>query len=411
MASTFDALKLSSALVTACSRQGFHKPTPIQARVIPVIQTGKDVMVEAKTGSGKTLAYALPLLDPAPVHDGRPEVLVLVPTRELATQVAGALNKVGKPLGRRIVEVAGGGSLDAQAAELAKGAHVVVGTMGRIMQLRERGALPLNRLRALVLDEVDELLRGGFSGELAVLLKALPTRHQTLLFSATISHEIENVAHQFMKEPARIQLEAGRELPAEIGHRIFRTTVKRRLEDLTAFIRASKPYQTILFCGTRHETEEVQQALLALNMSAELLHGELPPPKRRALVRHFAAGDFPLLVATDLAARGLDLPGVDLVLNYSLPRTIADYTHRAGRTGRAGKTGTVVTMLIEQQQDRYETLRHSYHFEKIELHGNRVLVRPIKTREERDKQFRKQPKRAPVEPKYSGRSRGKRKKK
>lgn len=387
-------MKLRTELVAACRKQGFREATPIQALVIPVVMQGRDVIVEAKTGAGKTLAYGLPLLNVEPTQAQFPEALVITPTRELAAQVQAALTRSAGTLERRVVALTGGAGMDRQGAQLEAGAYIAVGTMGRIEELLARGLLRIDHVRTLVLDEVDELLRGGFSGNLAALLELMPDRRQTLLFSATISHEVEQVARQFMHEPRRLQLAAARELPAELSHRVLRTTVKRRVAELAAFLRAERPYQTLLFCGTRHEAEEVQEALVGLGLDAQFLHGDLSPIKRRKLIERFREGELPILVATDLAARGLDLPGVDLVVNYSLPEGPSAYLHRAGRTGRAGRPGVVVTLLIEQQQGRFEKLRHTVTFQKVELHGGQPVVRPLKSRAERDLEFRRLPRRA-----------------
>jgi ATP-dependent RNA helicase DeaD len=389
MATSLKSLNLRPELLEGCRKQGFWAATPIQAKVIPAVMKGRDVMVEAKTGSGKTLAYGLPLLNAEPLQKDFPEVLILTPTRELAVQVQGALVRTAGTLTRSVVALAGGASMDRQAAELKAGASIVVGTLGRVEELVGRKLLGLDHIRTLVLDEVDELMQGGFSRNLAELLRLLPHRRQTLLFSATISREVEDVARQFMRSPERMQLEAGRELVADLRHRILRTTVKQRAADLAALLLAERPFQALVFCGTRRETEALQDALSTLKLEAEFLHGDLSPTKRRKLIERFRQGEPPILVATDLAARGLDLPGVDLVINSSLPEGAAAYLHRAGRTGRAGKPGVVVTLLAEQQHSLFKNLQETFTFEKIELHGGKALVRPLKTREERDLQFRK----------------------
>lgn len=395
MATTFESMHLGPELVAACRKQGFRAATPIQARVIPSVMQGRDLVVEAKTGSGKTLAYGLPLLHAEPGQTQFPEALVVTPTRELASQVEAALTRSTGALNRRVVALVGRGGLGPQEAALEAGVQIVVGTMGRLEDLRSRGLLQLDRVRTLVLDEVDELLQRGFSEGLAVLLEHLPARRQTLLFSATIPQDVERVARTFMREPQRLQLSVARELPEELSHWVLRTTVSERVADLAEFLRAARPYQALLFCGTRHEADELTDALVGRGLEASALHGELSATKRRKLIEAFRAGEPPVLVATDLAARGLDLPGVELVVNYSLPEGPAPYLHRAGRTGRAGKPGVVVTMLIEQQHGRLEKLKQTIAFQKVEIQGGRVLVRPIKTREERDLEFRRLPRRTP----------------
>lgn len=396
MPPTFETLKLRPELVAACRKQGFKEATAIQAQVIPLVLAGRDVVVEAKTGSGKTLAYGLPLLHVEPKQPQWPEVLVVTPTRELNVQVQTSLARTAGALPRRVVALTGGANRDAQEAALKEGATIAVGTMGRIEELIARDALKLTHVRTLVLDEVDELLHGGFSSNLAALIKRLPQPHQTLLFSATVAHDIEAVAKKFMREPKRVQLGAARELPGELTHRILRTSVKTRIADLAEFLKLERPYQTLLFCGTRREAEEVQDALEELDLEAQFFHGDLSPTKRRKLIERFRGGDLPILVATDLAARGLDLPGVDLVVNHSFPEGPAAYLHRAGRTARAGKSGVVVSLLIEQQLPRFEALKKTVEFESVEVRHGHLLVRPLKSREERDLEYRKLPKREPL---------------
>ncbi|HEY3449999.1 MAG TPA: DEAD/DEAH box helicase [Myxococcales bacterium] len=391
MSVTFESLQLRPELLAACRKQGFHEATPIQALVIPAVRRGRDVVVEAKTGSGKTLAYGLPLLESEPKQTAFPEVLVIVPTRELAEQICAALGRAAGKLERRAVSLTGGSSMDRQRAELEEGATFAVGTLGRLQELLDRKLLNLGHVRTLVLDEVDELLRGGFSLELATLLKGLPQDRQTLLLSATIPNDVEQVARKFMRSPERLHLTTARELPAELSHRVMRTTVADRVRDMGEFLRVENPYQVLIFCGTRHESEELQDALVELGLEAEFLHGDLSPNKRRQVIEHFRSGELPVLVASDLAARGLDLPGVELVVNYSLPETPAAYLHRAGRTGRAGRPGAVVSMLIEQQQDRFEKLKQTLKFRLLEVKNGHVVLRDLKTREERDLEFRQLP--------------------
>ncbi|HEX4620569.1 MAG TPA: DEAD/DEAH box helicase [Myxococcaceae bacterium] len=395
MAIHFESMHLRAELVAACRKQGFREPTPIQRLAIPVVMQGRDAVVEAKTGSGKTLAYGLPLLHREPSQTQFPEVLVLAPTRELAEQIEGELTRSRGTLERRIACLTGGGGMDQQRVKLEAGVTVAVGTIGRIEELLARNLLRLGHLRTLVLDEADELLRGGFSKNLSALLKQLPGERQTLLFSATLPNEVEQIAREFMRQPERLRLTQAREQVAELSHRVLRTTVGERMKDLSAFLNADRPFQALVFCGTRHETESVQDALVRLGHQAEFLHGELSPVKRRKLLEHFRCGDLPILVASDLGARGLDLPGVDLVVNYSLPDGALPYLHRAGRTGRAGKPGKVVTLLIEQQQDRFRKLQETLTFESVEVHKGHLVVKPLKSREERDLQYRKLPRHVP----------------
>lgn len=392
MSAAFTALRLSPEIIKACRKQGFKVPTPIQAMVVPAVAKGRDVVVEAKTGSGKTLAYGWPLLDREPLQTAHPETIIVVPTRELAQQIEADLTLSAGSLHRPVVTLVGRGGLDRQQKSLEAGANIVVGTLGRIEEALARGILRLDFIRTVVLDEVDELLKGGFSRNIALLLGQVPREHQTLLFSASIQTEIEVVAKKFTKDAARLSITAAREQATELSHRVLFTTVDERIPDLIAYLKSAKPYQAVIFCGTRHETEEVNLAIREAGLVSEFLHGELSPLKRRQLLEKVRSGDLPLLIASDLAARGLDLPGVDVVVNYSLPKGPAPYLHRAGRTGRAGRPGTVVSMLIEQQRDVYEKLKGTFPFQSIEVFkSGKMVKRALKTREARDLEFRKLP--------------------
>ena len=389
---TFEALNLRPEIVKACRKQGFSEATPIQELVVPMVAKGRDCIVEAKTGSGKTLAYGLPLLDREPTQTEFPEVLVVVPTRELAQQIEAELVRTAGELNRPVLALTGGGGMDRQKELLDEGCTIVVGTIGRLEELVDRKILRLDHVKTIVLDEVDELLRGGFASQVGQLFGQIKRDRQTLLFSATIPTEVEALAKQFTRDAARLRVSVARELPAELTHQVLFTTVPGRIQDLVKLLRAEKPYQALIFCGTRHEAEEVEQAISEVGLEAEFLHGELSPNKRKQLLAKFRSGDLPVLVASDLAARGLDLPGVDLVVNYSLPQGTAAYLHRAGRTGRAGRPGIVMSMVIGQQHERFEKLKPTFKFESVEvLENGNVIRHQMITREERDLQHRKLP--------------------
>jgi ATP-dependent RNA helicase DeaD len=385
-------MELRPELVKALRKQGFKTATPIQALVIPAALKGRDVVCEAKTGSGKTLAYGLPLLQREPRQAQYPEALVIAPTRELAQQIEAELVKARGTLPHPVISLSGGGGIDKQKKQLDAGVAIVVGTVGRLEDLLARKLLRLDHVRMVVLDEVDELLRGGFASNLGELFGRMPRDRQTLLFSATVPTEVETLARTFTRSPARLQVSAAREVPAELTHRVIFTTVDDRIRNLVGYLRADRPFQALVFTGTRHEAEEVEAAISELGLEAEFLHGELSPNKRRQLLERFRSGDLPVLVASDLAARGLDLPGVDLVVHYSLPKGTAAYLHRAGRTGRAGRPGVVLSLVIGQQHEEFEKLRQLFEFESVEISVNgKLFTHPTKTREERDFEFRKLP--------------------
>jgi ATP-dependent RNA helicase DeaD len=388
-AKDFADLGLRAELVAACRSKGFRTAMPIQTQAIPALLGGQDALIQAKTGSGKTLSYGLPMLQTEPSQAERPEGLVITPTRELAGQVAGELSWAGAAVGRTVQLIAGGGRTEKQQTQLAKGCNIVVGTAGRLLDLVRRGGLHLNKVRFLVLDEADELLQRGFGEDLDALADLLPADRQTVLCSATIPVEVETLAKRFMRRPQRIGGTAGKELPAEVTHRVVFTTIDERTDDLIAWLKLERPYQALIFTGSRSEADELTPALQSAELDAETFHGDLSAVRRRQLIERFRSGDLAILVATDIAARGLDLPGVTHVVNHSLPKGIGPYVHRTGRTGRAGKTGMAVSLVIPQETDRLERLRAAFAFEAVTVRGPKAgEVRPLRT--EKMKQSRQE---------------------
>jgi ATP-dependent RNA helicase DeaD len=376
----FASLGLRPELVDACRGRGFRTPMPIQAQAIPVLMAGRDALIQAKTGSGKTLAYGLPMMQGNAIQSDRPEALVVTPTRELASQVGTELRWAGAAVGRTVQLISGGERTEKQQTQLAKGCNIVVGTAGRLLDLVRRGGLHLNHVRYLVLDEADELLQRGFGEDLDALAALLPAKRQTILCSATIPVEVETLAKRFMHRPERIGGMAGKELPAEVTHRVIFTTIDDRTADLITWLQLERPYQALIFTGSRAEADDLTPALTEVGLEAETFHGDLSAVKRRQLIERFRSGDLAVLVATDIAARGLDLPGVTHVVNHSLPKGLGAYVHRTGRTGRAGKTGLAVSFVIPQENDRLERLRQSFAFQAMTLRGAKAgEVRALKT--------------------------------
>jgi ATP-dependent RNA helicase DeaD len=385
----FAGLGLRAEFVTACRQRGFRTAMPIQALAIPILLAGRDALIQAKTGSGKTLAYGLPLMQADLRQSDRPEALVVTPTRELASQVATELAWAGTAVGHSVQLIAGGGRTEKQQAQLAKGCNVVVGTAGRLLDLARGGGLHLDRVRFLVLDEADELLQRGFGDDLDALATMLPQQRQTVLCSATIPVEVETLAKRFMRNPQRVGGAAGKELPAEVTHRVVFTSIEDRNEDLIAWLKQERPYQALIFTGSRSEADDLTPVLMQAGQDAETFHGDLSAVKRRQLIERFRSGDLAVLVATDIAARGLDLPGVTHVVNHSLPKGLGAYVHRTGRTGRAGKTGMAVSFVIPQETDRLERLRQAFAFEAVTVRGPKAgEVRPLRT--EKMKQSRQE---------------------
>ena len=338
------------ALQQSLRESGCEQPTPIQQRAIPLIVQGHDVVAMAPTGSGKTLAFALPLLQRfgsgVAASPRRLTQLVLVPTRELAAQVAGRFTALAQYLPHRpkLVTAVGGVSINPQMMELRGGADIVVATPGRLLDLLAHNALTLERVETLVLDEADRLLDLGFGEELAQVLGRLPVRRQSLLFSATLPTAIRKLAAIHLHDPQRVELDAGSAQPA-IAQRAIQVDDGSRTQLLAHLLRQQAWPRALVFVGSRHVCEKVAEKLGKAGVLAEALHGELSNGRRARVLQAFDSGHCQVLVATDVAARGIDIARLPVVVNYDLPRSTADYVHRIGRTGRAGETGMAVSFV------------------------------------------------------------------
>ena len=354
--STFHSLGLRPAIVEAITALGYEEPTPIQAAAIPEILGGKDVLGQAATGTGKTAAFALPMLellarDEQASH--RPRALVLVPTRELAMQVSEAVHKYGKAQGARVLPIYGGQPMHPQLRALSRGVDVVVATPGRALDHLNRGTLELEAVRLVVLDEADEMLDMGFAEDLEALLNALPEQRQMALFSATLAPRILAIARSHLRQPVRIQIEAEEPTAGELPRvRQSAYIVQRghKPQALARVIDMEAPESAIVFCRTRVEVDELTEAMNAHGYRAEALHGGFAQEQRERVLKRFREGKTDLLVATDVAARGLDIQHLSHVVNYDVPTAPESYVHRIGRTGRAGREGVAITLLEPREQ-------------------------------------------------------------
>jgi ATP-dependent RNA helicase RhlE len=350
-APNFAELGLGAQLAQACAQAGFATPTEIQAQAIPAVLRGSDLLALAPTGSGKTAAFALPLLQRLNAVRGgyrrSVRVLVLVPTRELAAQVGEAFRDLSRfaDAPPRVAVLFGGVSVNPQMMGLRGGADVVVATPGRLLDLLERNALDLARVETLVLDEADRLLDLGFAAELDRVLKALPPRRQTLLFSATFAPAVQSLAAGLLHEPVRIDA-AGAvvETPA-IAQRVIEVDAGRRTELLRHLIQQGGWRRVLVFVATRYATGHLARKLCDDGIPAAALHGEMSQGQRTDTLESFKAGRTDVLVTTDLAARGIDIAALEVVVNYDLPRSATHYVHRIGRTGRAGESGLAVSFV------------------------------------------------------------------
>ena len=383
----FASLGLAPALLRAVREQGFTAPTAIQTSAIPAIVRGADVWAAAPTGSGKTAAFALPLLQrltDTPRQDGkrRPRVLVLVPTRELAAQVAEVFRSLAQHLPQplKIAVIFGGVSINPQMMGLRGGADIVVATPGRLLDLVDHNALQLSAVTALVLDEADRLLDLGFADELARVLTLLPANRQNLLFSATFPPAIDALAAQLLHDPVRIEMAAEPTTHAAapaIRQRAIAVDGSRRTQLLRNLVQQNTWKRVLVFVGTKFSAEIVADKLRKADIWAEPFHGQLSQGKRTQVLDDFKAGRVHVVVATDLAARGIDVAELPVVVNYDLPRSAVDYVHRIGRTGRAGQSGEALSFitadtephfaLIEKRQGLSLPREEVVGFEPVEL--------------------------------------------
>ena len=353
---TFASLGLRSELLSTLSALGYEEPTPIQAATIPVLVGGSDLLGQAATGTGKTAAFALPILeqlDPPPRGKG-PTALVLVPTRELALQVSQAFHSYGRELGARLVAIYGGAPARHQVDALRRGVDVVVATPGRALDLHRRNALRLDEVRTVVLDEADEMLEMGFVEDIETILALTPADRQTVLFSATMPKRIDKLASQHLRHPERIAIRAKEPAPDEVP-RVRQTayvvTRQNKAAALGRILDAEDPVASIVFCRTRGGVDDLTDLLTARGYQAEALHGGLTQDQRDRVMGRLRAGTTELLVATDVAARGLDVEHLSHVVNYDLPVSPEAYVHRVGRVGRAGREGVALS-LVEPRERR-----------------------------------------------------------
>ncbi len=347
---TFEELGLDEPILRAISELGYEEPTPIQARTIRRVLEGADVIAQAQTGTGKTAAFALPIIQTLDRTVAHPQALVLTPTRELAVQVAEAFQSYGKYASVSILPVYGGQPIHRQLRALERGVQIVVGTPGRVLDHIHRGTLKLGDVRSVVLDEADEMLDMGFIEDIeAILQETSPTR-QTMLFSATIPAPIASLAKRYLKTPERISVEAEQMTVPQIRQVYYEVGGRDKFEVLARVIDYEAPTSAIIFCRTKSAVDDLGQRLTARAYPAETLHGDLTQIQRDRVMGRFRSTQVEILVATDVAARGLDIEHVSHVINYDIPLDPESYVHRIGRTGRAGRAGVAVTLVTPRER-------------------------------------------------------------
>ena len=369
MQHSFRELGVSSPVVDALAARSITTPFRIQALALPDALGGLDILAQAPTGSGKTHAFAVPIVERTSPSDGRPSTLVLVPTRELATQVTDELKAVAKPKNLKVEAAYGGVPLRAQSNRI-KGAHVLVATPGRLEDLAERRLVDLRGIKILVLDEADRMLDFGFKPQVDRIVRRLPQNRQTMFFSATLDGEVGRLAREYTRSPSYVEAElATGQQPAEIEHRFVSVTTDTKVKTLAENILASDGL-TLVFVRTKRGADTLVRKLRNHHVEAVAMHGNLSQNARERALARFGEGKVSTLVATDVAARGLDLQGVTHVINFDPPSEDKGYVHRTGRTGRAGKSGTAITFVLpDQQADTSRSARRLGYHEQFENAG------------------------------------------
>jgi ATP-dependent RNA helicase DeaD len=387
---TFAELGLSGPALEALAHLGYERPTPIQEQAIPPLLEGRDVIGQAQTGTGKTAAFGLPMVEYVDPGHTAVHALVLTPTRELCIQVTQALRAYGERKGVEVVAVFGGAPIRDQAARL-KEAHVAVGTVGRVMDMMSRHHLYLDDARYIVLDEADEMLDLGFLEDVETIMRRAPMGRQTALFSATVPAEIRRLAEQFMHDPVEIKVRAATLTIDTVDHFYVEVSDREKVDALVNVIQAERPEQAIVFARTKIGVDRLARRLGDAGVRVKALHGDMSQGQRDGVMIAFKGGRERLLVATDVAARGLDITGVSHVVNYDIPNSPDVYVHRIGRTGRAGESGRAITLITPKQRRDLEAIeRHA----KTEIQawdpaGNGKPERKPRERRPRDRETRR----------------------
>ena len=361
MAGAFHDLGLSREVLRAVDELGYEEPTPIQAHTIPLLMAGKDVVAQAQTGTGKTAAFAIPIVEHIDPKSRVTQAIVLAPTRELAVQVAEATHTIGRHRRIEVLPIYGGQAYERQLRGLRAGAHVVVGTPGRIMDHMRRGTLRLNAVRTVVLDEADEMLDMGFIEDIEFILEQTPPERQTALFSATIPPPIQALARRYLREPQQVAIARETRTVPQTQQVYYETPERSKLDALARILDLEAPRSAIIFCRTKREADQLANTLQARGYAADAIHGDLSQGQRERVLLSFRENRIEVLVATEVAARGLDIPDVSHVINYDIPDDADAYIHRIGRTGRMGRKGEAITLVTPRETRLLRSIESQIH--------------------------------------------------
>ena len=364
---SFDELGLTDVMLAAIRAAEYHAPTPVQVGIVPLALEGHDVLGQARTGTGKTAAFAIPILERLEKQrGGAPQAMILVPTRELAVQVRGEIDKLARGRRTRCVPLYGGKPLRGQIEKLRRGADIIVGTPGRVLDHIGRGTLDLSRLRCIVLDEADRMLDIGFRPDIEKILRRCPKQRQTLLLSATVAPPVQRLARRYMSEPQVLDFSQQTKAVDTIEQSYFTVDQSRKFDLLLQLLHREQPEQAIVFCRTKRGTERICLRLAKKWKSVDMIHGDMQQRGRDRVMRRFRAGEIRVLIATDVVGRGIDVSGISHIINYDIPQSCDDYVHRVGRTGRMGREGIAFTFVTPEEGNELT---------RIEMLINRLLKR------------------------------------
>ena len=413
---TFQALHLSPSLLSTLVKEGYEQPSPIQAQAIPVLLEGRDVLASAQTGTGKTAAFALPIIQQlssrmTPSHPRRIHALILAPTRELAEQIKESFNTYGGTTSLKTAVIYGGVSQKHQEVALKRGVDVLIATPGRLMDLMSQHLVDLKHVQYFVLDEADRMLDMGFSRDVRKIVTAIPAKRQTMLFSATIPHEILDLANELLTNPVRIEVTPPEAMIDKIQQSLYLVGKKQKTALLLHLLAQPSLHSVLIFTRTKHGANKLVKELLAASVKADAIHGNKSQSHRLQALKGFKAGTLRVLVATDIAARGIDIDDLSHVINYDLPDTAETYVHRMGRTGRAGRLGAAYSFCSQEEAPLLAQIeKHAkMTLPVIEDHPYHVAITPVKlyvptplAKKKRNRN--RQPQRSSSRPSYSSAS-------
>ena len=366
---TFESMDLSSEILRAVRAMGFQEPSTVQARTIPLMMAGTDINAIAPTGTGKTCAFGIPMLEYVQLKDSRIQEVVLAPTRELALQIGEELTRLAKYIsGVRIAVIYGGQSISKQISALKRNPQIVIATPGRLLDHMQRGNIRLDAVHTMVLDEADEMLNMGFVKDVTKIIEATPSERQLVLFSATTNQDVLTIAWKYQHDPVEITVEATKEDRPQITQYVIATEPDEKTSHLLYLLDADVYQRVMVFCNTKFMTDKLTRQLCREGYDAQCLHGDIPQAKRNVVMNDFKRGKFPILVSTDVAARGIDVDDVEAVINYDLPNENEYYLHRIGRTGRAHKHGVSFSLVTFRESVRMDEILKYMLTQPIPLH-------------------------------------------